>query len=960
MPNRFSSIAVLSIFVALPALAAPAIDLSADLESVRSEQKLRTGSRAIWTMPFETTQYVPASPDGNMRAALAAQAEGRFIEAIALLEQTAKAAEQDDTQLLRASFYLQAEQIGKAQTILNQCLSKNPGLADAHALLAMTLLWQGRVELAAQAMEKACALDCRPFTYRINTYVLQALGRLQEASAVMAKLNESGPADALNLAREAELALSLNDITRAAQRVESARKIAPDSAYVMAVSGLAWLIAGEHQKAQQAFEIALKRDPQDPKALLGLGLAEARQGGLKQSVAHLQAAAASDPASATIQTYLGRALKQLDQDKQAETAYKTAIRLDPNDPLPWIYLAQLQNETGQPNAARQSLREAEKRKASRGVYRGDKLLNEDEQTIQSNLAMVYRKLGMSELAWQTLAAGAGDKNAQTLKNQAEILQGQRFAENARRSLALQSLFDDDRSSLPVSLDIYSDGAGQSGSQTPQQGAIEVTGQQASYGDYGALFTSPPALEIGGVVGSNQTWGEQIRASVGGEQFGLSLAQRHYQTNGVAHYDDLDNAIWQATLKWDPQPDMRLFLSYQNFSSDRGSVLFPQDWILLTNAAINEDSWTARLGLRLRLDSGSEIRGYYGHQKTDYSFVYDFGFGPILPATTGDVTADGGEIQYRRHTAESTFSLGLQLYREESEFPSAFVKREAHANQIYASQKLHLNSQWAADWSLGWAWAKGDDKTGGGSNTKLDRARALAGLSYTPDEFTRMRLTVGQGMNLPAVGGATLEPVETAGMIFTRQSDIGRFVRTAELSGERHLAADWLLSGRAVLRNMDDPVFDGIGQVLRHYQQKDGQAALHWMPAQKPLSASLSMGIEKRETPDPTTQLDSISWQRLTDVRLAASWMIDANWSARAEVSRNWVEGEYQQLIPPFLTFKDASTQVNASLRWQQGQGMAELGVRNLLDEHFEYTETDPLAPRFSKGRFVYGSIRWHW
>lgn len=927
-----------------------------DKNTVRTERAIHSSKLALWTLPFETTQFVPNAPTPEMQAAMAAQQSGRYLEAIDLLEKSKDPS--TDLQLLRASYYLQGDQPRLAEDILAAVLKTSPGLAEAQALMAMSYLQRGKLEAAGQTASAALASGNSPLTARVASYALQAQGMLAEASALMAKESANGAANALNLAREAELALSLGDVPRAQPLVARAREIAPDSPYVMAVSGLVWLISDQPAKAQHAFEIALKRDPEDPKALLGLGLAEARQGRLEPSITHLRKAADSDPSSAAIQTYLGRALQQAGHEGGARKAFETAIKLDPNDPAPRIYLAQLLNESGQPAAALQGLRQAEKLKTSRSAYRGENLLNEDAQTIQSNLAMVYRKLGLSELAWQTLAGGAGDKNAQTLKNQAEILQGLRFAENARRSLALQSLFNDDLDALPVTLDIYGDGAGQTGSQTPQHGPIGgLSGQQASYGDYGALFATRAHVEADGIVASNQSWGEQVRTAVGGNQFGISVAQRHYETDGFTGLDNLDNTVWQGVLKWHPTDSTKLFLSYQNFKSERGEIFYPGFFDDVTQ--IKDQSWTARLGLSQRLGNG-ELRVLLSHQDADQNVDYvDYGF--AQPANT---KADGGEMQYLQTNSLGHFTAGFQAYREKAEFLGVSVV-DIHAHQLYLSQLARLSDNWTMNFGLGHAWQEiKTNFTGDFYNTELRRWTPRFGLAFTPVPETRVRLALGQHLGLREVGGASLAPAETTGFINTRPSDADSLVRSAGLGFDHRLGRDWLFNAEVHKRKYWAPLggsADPDDQELAEFRQLDGQLRLDWMPANQPVSLGFAATYEKRENRSGFLPLDAIHQQRLRDVSIRANWFVNSRLSARVEVSRNWVEGQREDwVVPPYPSYKDASTQINASLRWKLQNGLIELGVRNLLDDDFEYSESDPLNPRFSPGRFVYGTARLSW
>ncbi len=948
---------VLSGLLSTAVHAAGEIDFLGSAESVRSERTIQTGNRAQWILPFETTQYIPAQQTPIMRDAIEAQQSGRFIEAIGLLEQPGEEVDLPDTQLLRASFYIQGDQPGQAQDILGKLLQSHPELAEAHALMGMAHLLQGQIDPAWNAVQKAQRLGGGPLVMRITTYVLQAQGKVGQASDVMAALNAKGPADALNLAREAELALSLGENQRASTRAMHARELAPKSPYVMAVVGLVRLIEDKPAEAQRAFEIALKRDPEDAKSLLGLGLAKARQGKLEESLTVLRKAAQSDPSSGAIQTYLGRALYQSGHLQEAQAAYRKAIKLDPQDPAPWIYLAQSQNESGQPGAALESLKEASARKTARAVYRGENLLNEDEQTLQANLADTYRSLGMNEMAWLTLTDGAGEKNAVTLKNQAEVLHGKQHAENARRSLSLQSLFNDSLDALPVTLDVYGDGAGQTGAQTPQHGAVEgLSGQQASYGDYGALFGSPAHVELDGIMGNRLTWGEQVRAAIGGGQFGISVAHRYYETEGFSSFNDLANTVWETILKWDPTDTTRIFVSYRDYNSDRGEIFYPNIWDTMTN--IHDDSWTGRVGLSQKLGNGGEIRALVSRQHTDQQVEYVYPWPGTQP---GNSKADSGELQYRQNNRLGLFVAGIQDYQEKIKFPGAVycgeevpagdLEGEDKSKNIYISQKAQLDKNWILDAGFGRVWSKSsyvaqcpDDPYPWSFEVKAWTPKL--GLTYSPSSATHVRLAFGQDVGMREVGSASLAPVETSGIVNLRPSDLDKEVKFAGLGLDHRFAADWMFSSEAQIRKLKD-------QNSFRFDHREAEAKLGWLPATSRLNASVGAGYEMRKNLDYSFELDSIYKQRLRNLKLTASWLLDSKLTLKGEVSRNWVDGDYLYVGP----FNDTSTQVNASVQWKLPLGQIELGVRNLLDSDFEYTESDPLAPRFSKGRLVFGTAR---
>jgi Flp pilus assembly protein TadD len=493
-----------------------------------SEISLGRGQSALWTLSNVATQYHPLNPTSAMKEALQAQQEGRFLDALIRLDDASKnepvgADAQVEITLLRASFLLQGNQSVQALALLTPLRSDNQHGADAYALMVMAQLQLGKM-LTLEAALNAQDFKGGSLPHLAQSYALQSLGHLTEASDVMHAFNTNTPQSAVALAREAELGLTLDRIASARSLLGQAQAVDATQPYVIAVSGLAYLIDGKPQQAKAAFEIALKRDAKDAKALLGLGLAEIKMGNFKAGQKMLQAANEAEPNNALILTYLGRSQLQSGQTEEARANWRSAQQADPKDPTPWLYQAQAELQANHLVQARESLRQAQARMGYRSVYRGDLLLKDDEQLLQANLAEIQRQSGLESIAFQTLSDSVGEKNSSNLRNQAEVLQGQRFGESARRSLLLQSLFNEKPGSLPPALDIYGDGLVQTDASTPQHGSVSVLNpQQPSYSNYDELFSRLAKLEAEAMVASKNTDGEQIRLRVSNDTLGLGLA-----------------------------------------------------------------------------------------------------------------------------------------------------------------------------------------------------------------------------------------------------------------------------------------------------------------------------------------------------------------------------------------------------------------------------------------------------
>src|SRR5512144_948930 len=139
---KYSNILLLLCMAGLGQMAKPAQAADEDTflgtMQAPSEQTVRHGRSALWTMPLVATQYQPLQPTPAMLAAMQAQNDGRFLEALVLLDDAAKSGQASaDTQaeinLLRASFLLQGNQSQQAISILTPLFSNAQHAADAYA-----------------------------------------------------------------------------------------------------------------------------------------------------------------------------------------------------------------------------------------------------------------------------------------------------------------------------------------------------------------------------------------------------------------------------------------------------------------------------------------------------------------------------------------------------------------------------------------------------------------------------------------------------------------------------------------------------------------------------------------------------------------------------------------------------------------------------------------------------------
>jgi len=940
-----------------------------------SGQDVGHGRSAVWTLPLVATEYQPLQSTPAIQAALQAQHDGRFLEALILLGNAGKSTKTDaeagaEMTLLRSSFLLEGYQAHQALELLAPLLGQPQHAADAYALAAMAHLQQGQVQESLDAAQHAHDLEGGILPHLAHSYALQGAGRLAEAREEMRSFNTRSPQSAVALAREAELALTLNQVHAAKALMDQAHEVDATHPYVVAVSGLVYLIDGNAQLARAAFETALLRDPTDAKALFGLGLAEIKLGNFEAGQEKLRSANEADPDNALILTYLGRSQQQSGQTEAAKASWRGAQQADPKDPIPWLYQAQAELQANQPVDARESLRQAQARAAYRSVYRGDRLLKDDEQLLRANLAEVQRILDLDNLAFQTLDDSAGEKSSINLRNQADVLQGQRFGESARRSLLLQSQFSSRPGNLPAELDIYGDGAGQTGASNPQHGAVSgLAAQQASYNNYDELFSRNTTLEASATSGSQNTKGEQIRLGVGSDTLGLGIAERRFETDGNGPFENLDNRIWQGVAHWQPTQSTQAFALYQTFKSLRGETILPADPLVLgSNILINDNSQVTRLGVRHNLTDESELRVLWSHQQTDQAVdYYDFSIPPnFYFSQFGSSSGRSAELQYHLTGSAYATQCGMQQTRGDDSFwngsGSRVISYSQSALLFYGAWQQSLNERWRLDAGLGRGKIDNRDNLGA-NNTYLVRWLPQLGIVYSPDTGTHLRLAAWQGIGISGAGDATLAPVSLAGVLLTRPDDYGKLVHGAAFHGDRQLNPRWLLTAETQKRWTDLPSIAFGEQILFRQQVDESRLALHWQPERDPWTVSFAYDYESSQNASNFSAMYSVQEQNFHSLQLATSWFASAQWTLNWTLSHNLVAGTQQSLANTILIpYQDSFNQLDATLSWKfyGPHGLLMAGIRNATDTRFQYADTDPLNPRFSNGRLVYARLKMTW
>ncbi len=247
---------------------------------------------------------------------------------------------------------------GEAAAALGQAVALKPALRGAHLFLAIADYKLDRQDAAAAAIRKETALDPKAAQAWMwqgiidlaQAQLTSAVEDLDRASSLDPKnvdiLYHRGRA-ALALSRESYETLYKEDPQSwhvhqilaqadvesdhdvdAVEQYKQAIATAPVQGGLYEAMGSSLWRTGKYQEAEQAFETALKLDPNDSLTLYKLGCLRIDRGNAAAGKPLLERAIAADPSLKLSSYYLGRAESELGNDQKAVADFKKVIADD--------------------------------------------------------------------------------------------------------------------------------------------------------------------------------------------------------------------------------------------------------------------------------------------------------------------------------------------------------------------------------------------------------------------------------------------------------------------------------------------------------------------------------------------------------------------------------------------------------------------------------------------------------
>jgi Flp pilus assembly protein TadD len=877
---------------------------------------------------------------------------------------------EDDPRLYtnRASSLLSVGRVEEARAEIEKALAVDPNNSQALSLQSIIAVTQNEKDKALTLAKKAVEADPKSASARIAlSYAQQADFDLKDSLESLKQAVQVEPENALAWARLAELHMSFAELDKALEAANKAVSLNPNLSRTQTVLGYAYLNQVNTREAKATFEKAIELDQADPLPRLGLGLAKIRDGDLHGGRREIEIAATLDPGNSLIRSYLGKAYYEEKRDKMSEDQYKVAKELDPSDPTPFFYDAIRKQTINRPVEALHDMQKAIELNDNRAVYRSELLLDSDLAARSASLGRIYTDLGFQQLAlvegWKSVNTDPADFSGHRFL--ADSYSALPRHEIARVSELLQSQLLQPININPVpphlaesNLSIL-DGAGPS---------------DLSFNEFNPLFNRDRlALQLSGIVGGDNTFGDEVVFSGVQGRASFSVGQFHYETDGFRDNNDQRQDIYNAFVQYSLSHKTSVQAEFRSRDFDRGDLtlnFFPDSFF--PDLRIVDEIRSTRLGFHHAFSPDSDLIGSYVSQDFDTTVDGSIPPPPVL-MLFHDKTEDDGynaELQYmyRMEHFKVITGIGYSSIDRELTFSSEFIEpplvfvSEEESNIRHKNLYLysHINFLKKVILTMG---GSADFFEGGIENE--DQFNPKFGLHWNLFPATTLRAAVFRVFKRTLLTDQTVEPTQVAGFnqFFddAEETESWRYGIALDQKISRNIFGGVEYSQRDLktpiyMPNPVDPASLEIQKI--DWEERLGRVYLYWTPHNW-LSLSAEYQYERFYRKEFPIAFENLKTHRFP---LGINFYHPSGFSAKLKATYFDQEGMISpQFLPPGSPSVPGDDQfwvvdTSISYRLPKRLGLLTFGVKNLFDEDFMYQDTDPASPQIQPKRLIFARL----
>jgi len=917
-----------------------------------------------WTLFFppvfhqrpENVAGVEASWEQAWRVSVESYRRGDLTAAFAAVESLATRVTDPGFHVYRAFLLLAVGRVDEAGSELSKALTLDPENSHAHALQAMTAVVRNDKEEGLKLALRAVELDPSSAAALIAlSYARQARFDLDGARESLKAAVRVQPGDALAWARLAELELSHGRLDRAVHAADQAVVLDPELAHAHTVLGFARLARVRVEDSKEAFRKAIRLAPADPMPRLGLGLALIREGDLKEGRREMEIAAILDPERSIIRSYLGKAYFEEKRDRQAAEQLSMAKELDPLDPTPWLYDGVRKQTVNRPVEALRDLERSIDLNDNRAVYRSRLMLDQDLAARSVNLARIYADLGFQQRAlvegFKSLSTNPSDFSAHRFLADA-------YGVLPRNDIGRVSELFQAQMLQPLNINPIQ----------PQTGDGKVLGleggigpAEASFSEYGTLFhRNRAAFVLSGIAGNRGIVAEEVIHSGLYNRFSYSVGQVHFQSDGFRmNHDqrsDLFSAFFQASLS----PDTSLQGEYRVKRTTGGDLLLrfdPESFFPSLRRKVESDVF--RLGAGHSFSPRSKLLlSVMQANLTDDLREIDL---PLpFPLNSLDLSSDSdawaGEAQFLFNASDFHLITGFGHFSGDTLETSSlqFILPDSeetvrHTNG-YAYGLVNLPS--------GFTWTVGASVDFFRVDTEdIDRFNPKFGMLWDVTPSTTLRAAAFRTLKRSLVNSSTLEPTHVAG--FNQFFDDVDGTRAWKYGAalDHRFGSNLFAGAEYSYRDLDIPTESALGTLLSSGRETLVRSYVYWAPMDRiVLTAEYQF---ERFTTELSAGIENVFKLETHRVPLGMGFFLPNGLLGSLKATFVSQNGEFPGNAFDDRRFgEDHFWVIDGSLgyRLPKRLGIVSLEFRNLLDERFQFQDTDPTHPVIFPEFTIFGRL----
>ncbi|MFC1832877.1 TonB-dependent receptor, partial [Thermodesulfobacteriota bacterium] len=488
------------------------------------------------------------------------------------------------------------------------------------------------------------------------------------------------------------------------------------------------------------------------------------------------------------------------------------------------------------------------------------------------------------------------------------------------------------------------------------GILEGSGPgQASLNEYNSLFLRNRfALQASGVVGSNETLGDELVHSAVYNKLSYSIGQYYYKTDGIRENNDQRYEIYNGYAQGMVSPKTSWMFEIRYDEEEYG------DLTMVIDPAVYDYSPTLRQSFEEKSARAGFRHDFRPHSTLVGTVALDSGNSDITGWEGIEIFTEAGaiigELQHLYNSEKFSLRSGAGYFYLDGDDKVVFTDpfpfeaeeefQSKHGN-IYGYGQFELPYEFTATVGLSGDLVESTDQDREEINPKL-------GLFWQPAESTLIRGAVFKTVSRSLVNSQTIEPTNVAGFNQFFDDATASLIWNYGIGIDQQFS-DKLFGGAQFLqRDLDVPFIQldettgTTSSTEDDWREQIASAYLYWAPAEW-----LSLGLEYfyEDFEHDVLEVGAIfGIFGVTNHRLVPQVSFFHPCGLSARLLANYVDQkrDFEEYIPEEAVESDQFWQVDAAISYRlpKRYGIVSLVAKNLFNEEFNYIDTDSANPKF--------------